>query len=147
MEMNMRQIITESATDSALVISDAFLTRAYEASNFQKLLTMFSSEKEMEKYRSICDMLLCSIFPEYRASCMKFYSGKGKRLAEIATEEEIVLLDKAVYISLLTANEVVKRKFHISSRKEFIGTCREVIRQAIPNSEETVKQNTSIAIN
>jgi hypothetical protein len=140
---HQKQIQEDPMTESIFICSEAFLTKWEDASNHQKLLRMFASNDQMKKYRSIMDLLLCRIFPEYLKTCFHYYRFGGKQLRDVASEEEIDLLDKAIFISLISAREVVKRRMPFKGKRAFIGACREVIRQAIPYSTEIAQKHAS----
>lgn len=131
----------KAATESVFILTEKYLIGIEGSSKHQKLLTMFASDKTMETYRSVTDMLLCRLFPEYRNHCFRYYRHGGKQLKDVAYQEEIELLDKAILLSLMSAKEVVKRQIKVNSRKEFIIACREIIRRAFPYSEEIASKH------
>jgi len=118
-------------TEELFILSDFYLK---ETSKHQAILRMFASYDRMDKYRSILDMLLCEIFPEFRRGCFSFYKGEGPQLKYIASEELIEYLDKAIYLCLRAANELVKRNMIYPGKVAFIATCRELINHVMDNN-------------
>lgn len=51
--------------------------------------------KNKKKYRSVMDLLFCTIYPIHLGSCMAFYAGTGCQLKDsgIFTEEEVNMID------------------------------------------------------
>jgi len=117
-------LLKPNMTDELFILSDFYLK---ETSQHQALLKMFANYNQMNKYRSILDMLLCEIFPEFRKGCYSFYRGEGPQLKYIASEELIEYLDKAIYLCLRAANELVRRNMIYPGKIAFIATCRELI--------------------
>ena len=97
----------------------------------------------MECYRSIEDMLLCRVFPEYKKACFNYYRWGGKQLREVASIEEIELIDKALWFSLVIANIVVSLKIPVESRKVFLENCRYLIQKNFPYSTEIAEKHSS----
>ena len=119
-----------SMAEELFILSDFYLK---ETSQHQALLKMFSNYACMNKYRSMLDMLLCEIFPEFKKGCFRFYRDEGPQLEDLISKELIEYLDKAIYLCLRAANEMVKRNMVYPGKDAFITTCRELINYVMDN--------------
>lgn len=59
-------------------------------------------------YRSLMDMLFCTFFPEYKASCMAYYEGTGCQLQEELTKKQIRDYDNEMVDILCCADDLSK---------------------------------------
>ncbi len=85
--------VSGGVTQSVLKKSEAWLQAS---SKHQRALKHVARRKDMERYRSVLDFVLCELFPEHQAPCRRFYAGKGPRLVELESSEEIERLDTAI---------------------------------------------------
>jgi len=89
--------ITGGATESVMPRIDAWLQ---ESADHWDALQFVASRKDMDRYDSVVDFLLCEICPEERAACMRFYAGNGKRLADIRSAEIIARYEARILLFL-----------------------------------------------
>jgi hypothetical protein len=55
----------------------------------EEFLAYFGLTKDRGNYRSLTDCIFCQFFPEWKALCLSYYSGKGRKLTEILSEREL----------------------------------------------------------
>ncbi|KKW47741.1 MAG: hypothetical protein UY99_C0024G0008 [Parcubacteria group bacterium GW2011_GWA1_59_11] len=53
----------------------------------QRAVQEIAHRKNIDRYRSLIDFLLCEIFTMYRPACFRFYRDKGPRLIEMISVE------------------------------------------------------------
>lgn len=67
-----------------------------------RALEYVAARKNMSRYRSVMDFLLCEVLEEYRPSCFRFYDDGCLRYSDLTTEDqrlsdEAILLRAAIY--------------------------------------------------
>lgn len=92
MSLSLRQApeITGGSTgeglDCALPRVAAWLN---QSSDHWGALEFVAARKDMERYRSVVDFILCEVCPDERAACERFYAGRGGILVAIRSAKTI----------------------------------------------------------
>jgi hypothetical protein len=82
---------------SVLVLAEAWLN---ESTDHWNALQFVASRKDMARYDSVLDFVLCEVCVEERAACLRFYEGRGGNLASIRSERLIAYYDAKVLVFL-----------------------------------------------
>lgn len=67
-----------------------------ESSDRFQALSFVARRKNMDRYRSVTDFLLCEIVPSLRSACFRFYDGRGRPLRSIAQPELLAYLEAKI---------------------------------------------------
>jgi hypothetical protein len=73
----------------------------------QKALKVLADRLHKNPYRSVMDLLVCSVFPELRPGCFRYYLGGGRPLRDLITSGQRV----AIAWHLLQAIEAAYQAF------------------------------------
>lgn len=92
-EVHQALMVRGGATSTVFPQVEAWL---YDDNNRQKALEYVASRKKMERYKSMVDFLFCEIFTHFRGKCMKYYAGKGPKLREFITVEQLIFFNDAL---------------------------------------------------
>ena len=102
----------DAATSSIFPTVEAWLGESADRMNALKHM---ARRKDMERYRSVVDFLLCETLPIYRKSCMRFYRGKGPRLRDMITDRTLLVAIEAGMIQMVElCYEMHKRELETS---------------------------------
>jgi hypothetical protein len=106
-------INTDSLTESVFPITEE-LIRTREG--MQALKEITKTTKNKKKYRSVMDLLFCTIHPLYQQLCFTFYDDNGSQLKDsgIFTEEEVNMIDvnMAARVKRITDRLKIMRAVH-----------------------------------
>lgn len=89
--------VTGGATESVMPKIDAWLQ---ESADHWDALQFVASRKDMDRYWSVVDFLLCEICPEERAACLRFYADKGPRLVDMRSTRLIACHEAKIIVFL-----------------------------------------------
>ena len=78
--------------------------------DYQDALQYVASRKNMDRYRSMMDFLFCELFPEWKASCFRFYENEGPALREQISIEEILHYNNKLLKAMDVAIELFKTR-------------------------------------
>jgi hypothetical protein len=87
MQTQWLPVVTEdSAATSIFPEVEEFLMSSSELQD--AVFATLPSHVDMDRYRSMMDLLFCSVCPEYRWDCILFYRNQGPPLREYMSEEK-----------------------------------------------------------
>lgn len=87
-----------TGAQSVLVRAEAWL---HESADHWNALEFVASRKDMARYDSVLDFVLCEIIPQERYACRQFYEGRGGNLASVRSERMIAYEDSRLLGGLL----------------------------------------------
>ena len=91
LEVYQALMLCGGATESCFPEVEAWLMEHVDR---QRAIREIAHRKNMDRYRSLIDFLLCEIFTMYRYPCFRFYQDRGPRLMEtISVGTRVALSD------------------------------------------------------
>jgi hypothetical protein len=69
----------------------------------QKAIKWVARNKDMNRYRSIVDFILCEMQPRFRPSCFRFYKDKGPPLRDMLDADVLFVIEDDLIRGLKTA--------------------------------------------
>lgn len=106
--------VTGGATETIFPVIDKMLT---DSTEFQEALAFVAARKDMRRYRSMVDFLVCELVPFYQGGCFRYYDGKGPQLKKLINEETRVRLEWRMQAALEIAKERMEEKRRLSWTK------------------------------
>jgi len=89
--------ISGGSSESCLPLVEAWLN---ESTDHWNAFSFVARRKDMDRYHSICDFLLCEIVTEERSSCFRFYNDRGRQLREIRSARQIAYYEAKILVFL-----------------------------------------------
>jgi hypothetical protein len=85
-----------------------------ESTDHQAALRFIARRKDMNRYRSVIDFILCETTPLWRPACLRFYLDGEKPLRAIASDGELRRLEARMMLFLNIAYAAHQQKRELS---------------------------------
>jgi len=95
--------ICGGATQSIFPQVEAILNNS---NDYQNALEFVSRRKKTDNYLSVIDFIFCELHPEWKNSCRLYYSGKGPKLKDLITTDQLVKYNNRLLKAIEVAYEL-----------------------------------------
>jgi len=117
LSLTQHMAMTGGMTSSVFPLVERWLAAD---SDRQKALEYVAARKDMNRYHSVMDFLLCETVEYYHRPCLAYYAGKGKQLRATVSKAEIQRL-QAILLRMISVAYIAfqeKRRLSWSAARE-----------------------------